>query len=446
MIPKGPKCYSCPAYTWGSHMVPDEEAHGQRVVVLGQNPGESEEKGRRFLGWAGTGGEKWEACAPGPLTGKSGYELDHTFLPLSGLSRSDVRCGNVIRCRWKGSNTLPPLQQTLVRDVIRHCQAAYFTPPVEGDVVVVLGAYALWAMTGEFGAEGAEDDDDSRASRSIDGWRGWVVSSRQWPQVTIFATYHPAFYYRAHWLKPVGKMDWSRLGKLMRETWPEPVPEIQRVTPTAWPEQLAFDTEYNPVTKELIRYSVAWRDEGGTPHVHVVEARDITLVPGPPPRRVVQHNAEADFPYLQSVFGTDTMDWDDTMMQHAAAHGTLRHTLDFLGSVYARTNRWKHLEQSDEVLYSGLDALGTWDAWQALRTELARDPDSTRVYEEEMKPLLPHLLVRPPIHLNTSKVVQSVQAFEQAQRECLARGQAAAGWPLNVASADQIARWVGVKG
>ncbi len=446
MIPKPPACIGCPAYTWGPSYVPDEEDHSQHVIVLAQNPGESEEKGRRFLGWSGAGGEKWAPGTPRPLIGKSGYDMERHFLPLSGLTRDDVRCGNVIRCRWKGGNTLPPLTQSSVRGAIRHCQQAHFIPPQVGQTVVVLGAYALWAMTGEFGAEGSDEDDDSRASRSLDGWRGWVVPSHQYPDITIFATYHPAFFYRAHWLKPVGKMDWARLGKLTHETWPEPPPTILRQAPAQWPVEVAWDTEYNPATGELHRYSVAWRDQDDVPHIHVVEAADLRRVGGPPPRRLIAHNLEADRPYLESVFGTNTMDWDDTMFMHSVLHGTLRHTLDFLGSVYARTNRWKHLEQSDEIMYSGLDALGTWDAWVAMDRELARDPQSREVYEEELKPLLPHILRRPAIHLDAVKVAEGVEALSRQQADSLAQAHAAAGWPLNIASPHQVARWLAIKG
>jgi len=133
------------------------------------------------------------------------------------------------------------------------------------------------------------------------------------------------------------------------------------------------------------------------------------------------------------------------MYAHSVLYGTWRHTLDFLGSLYARTNRWKHLQLTDPLVYSGMDALATWDAWAALRRELAGDPASTAIYEYELKPLLPHLLRRPAIRLDTAGVEAQVGALEDRQREVAERGQVAAGWPLNVSSAAQVAKWVGVK-
>lgn len=459
MIPKGPKCQGCPALTWGPWMVPDEDKPEAEVIVVAQNPGKSEEKGLRLLGYAASGGERWESCHPGPLTGQSGWDLRRNYLPLAGLGDSSVECRNVIRCRWQASDNLPPLGQHTVRDAIRHCQRAYWKDPRRTQRVVALGAYSLWALTQEFGAEGAEEDDDARANRGIDGWRGWVVPYKPAHQAGhaeasvgeagVFATYHPAYFYRAHWLKAVGRFDWHRIGRWLAGKWPEPFPQIEREAPSEWPHQIAFDTEYFPHTGALIRYSAAFRDAGGVPSVFVVEAQDIRLS-RQEPHCIVQHNAEADWPYLASCFGRpydpgDGGCWEDTMYAHSVLHGTWRHTLDFLGSLYARTNRWKHLEQSEPIVYAGMDALATWDCWEALERELARDPQSTEVYRGEMKPLLRHVMQRVSIRVATDRVTKAVEQLGGEQREIALRAQAAAGWPIKVTSADQVARWLGIK-
>jgi hypothetical protein len=157
------------------------------------------------------------------------------------------------------------------------------------------------------------------------------------------------------------------------------------------------------------------------------------------------HNAEADWPHIQAVFGGPCPDWDDTMMGHSVLYGTWRHALDFLGSLYARTNRWKHLQLVDPLVYSGMDALGTWDIWTALARELSQDPLSRAIYQDELKPLLPHLLRRPAIRLDAGRVEAAVAGLSARQQEAAERGQAAAGWPLNVSSANMVAKWIGVK-
>ncbi len=425
--------------------------------IVAQNPGESEVLGRRFVRWykgeEGTG-EIWEEDVPRPLIGKSGYELDHKFLPLAGLTRDDVECTNVVRCRLENSNDLPPLTTTMARTMVQHCQRAYWREPHAGQTLVTLGAYALYALTQEY--EGDDDDSDSadddlRASRSIDGWRGWLlpykpVHAEQSAALHVFATYHPAFYYRAHWLKPVGRMDWMRLGRLLRGTWPEPFPQMHQHAPRDMPATIAFDTEYNPWTRELHRYSVAWRTSDDVPQVHVCEPNIIpSLVLGlthTNPSVIVMQNAEADWPYLVSIFGAQPTYWEDTMYAHSVLHGTLRHSLDFMGSLYSRHNRWKTLQISDPLVYSGMDALATYDIWQQLSRELARDAASTELYEYELKPLLKHVMARPSVKLNALHIVEASQTLKQEQKEIELRGQVAAGWPINVGSADQISRWL----
>jgi hypothetical protein len=432
-------------------MVPDERKPDAQVIVVTSHPSADDERGQRFDGWRG-GGERWSSVQPAPLIGKSGHELRAAYMPLADLGADDTECRSVLRCRWGHAKGLPPLGANLVRDAIRHCQRAYWAPPTPQQRIIALGPYALWATTGEFGAEGADDDDDARANRGIEGWRGWVLPYKpvQGETVTaeVFATHPPDFFHAAHWLKPVGKMDWHRIGQWLRGKWPEPFPTIERDMPSAgWPQEVAFDTEYYPNNGQLIRASIAYRGSGpyDMPQVFVVEATDFRMV-RPGPHTAIQHNAEADWPYLNAVFGTIPVGWEDTMYAHSALYGTWRHTLDFLGSLYARTNRWKQLEQSDEILYSGLDALGTWDVWQALSRELARDPESDRVYREEMKPLLKHLMRRVSIRVATDRVSTAVRHFEKLQQEAIYKAEAAAGWPINPASADQLARWIGVKG
>lgn len=439
-------------------MVPDDHKPTARVRVVAQNPGEDEVLGRHFIryykGEEGSG-DIYEEDVPRPLIGKSGYELDHKFLPLAGLTRDDVECANVVRCRLGNSNDLPPLTTTMAREVVMHCQRAYWREPHESQTMVALGAYALWALTGEY--EGDDDDadsvdDDLRASKSIDGWRGWLlqyhpvhVDEPQHRQgvLRVFATYHPAFYWRAHWLKPVGKADFSKLGRILRGTWPEECPEMDFDAPSQWPTTVAFDTEYNRWTKELHRYSVAWRTTDDTPHVYVCDP-SMTSV-WPVENHIIMQNAEADWPYITSIFGALPKTWDDTMYAHSVLYGTLRHSLDFMGSLYARHNRWKHLQQSDPLTYSGMDALATYDIWQQLSRELLRDPASRALYEDELKPLLPHVMSRPSIKLDAMHIAHAASELKREQEAVALRAQCAAGWPLNVSSADQVSRWLRLK-
>src|SRR6185503_19990390 len=134
-------------------MCADDNKPGAKVRIVAASPDEKEINGQRFVRWYKNEeglGEIWEPHAPAPLIGKAGWVLDNKFLPLAGLTRDDVECCHVVRCRLGNSNDLPPLTTTMAREFITHCQRAYWKEPHDSQTLVALGAYALWALTGEY--------------------------------------------------------------------------------------------------------------------------------------------------------------------------------------------------------------------------------------------------------------------------------------------------------
>lgn len=445
LLPKPEACRACPFYGNGKGYVPDEARPDALVAVVGQNPGAHEEAGERLVDHRGNV-KQWEACHPAPFLGDSGYDLERTYLPLAGLARDDVSLHNAIRCRVGGRNVLPPLGRTETREAIKHCQRAHFQPG-DARVLIALGEYALWALTGEDGG----DAPPYGISRKIGGWRGWLLPYSPFVRSRptffrstgtilgaarcVYVSLHPAGVYEAPWLKPAVLRDWQKLAELLKGTWPRPMPMIERAM-TAWPDEFAYDTEFweRGGEQHLTRWSASDGDR-----VWVVE-REV-----PPPRarnglRVVLHQADADVDTLQDAIGPGYR-LDDTMYAHAALWAELPHDLDFLGSLYARTNRWKHLARAAPVTYAAGDALGTWDVWQALKGELGRDPATERVYRTCLLPLLPIIARarRVGIRVAGDRARQAVLALQRAQREQLSAGQAAAGWPIKLSSTQQLA-------
>jgi len=83
-------------------MCADDNKPGAKVRIVAASPDEKEINGQRFVRWYKNEeglGEIWENDSPRPLIGKSGWELDNKFLPLAGLTRDDVECAHVVRCR-----------------------------------------------------------------------------------------------------------------------------------------------------------------------------------------------------------------------------------------------------------------------------------------------------------------------------------------------------------
>jgi uracil-DNA glycosylase family 4 len=130
-------------YQTGMGFVPDELIPGATVFVLGQNPGEDEEKQGK------------------PFVGKTGQVMMSTYFPAAGLVRGEnVSIGNVLRCRWQGTNNLPT-GKTLYQAII-HCTKSYLSIPSSTRLIVAQGALALKAVA-------------PTKSYSIQDWRGFLI-------------------------------------------------------------------------------------------------------------------------------------------------------------------------------------------------------------------------------------------------------------------------------
>lgn len=426
---------------------------GSEVVLLSQNPGVDEETGRRLVAYTGPRHRVYEPHPPAPLLGPTGYELGRKYLPLAGLERGKtVSLANPIRCRPDGKNEL--LLDATTKLAVEHCQFHYYRPPVSTQLVVAEGAVALYAATGEDGT----DSPGHKISRGIEGWRGWILPWNPPPQpkrvwtsvytpdpgdVIVLPTFHLAYLFRAPWYTPVSQRDWSKVQPVLQGKWPEPFPQVHPLPPNPWPSRFAFDTEYHEDT--LVRYSVASRARGDQPVVWVVEA-SVHRPPDtlPSTLTVAFHHVEADLDYLMDLLRPHqvAVNIEDTMFQHAVLYADLDHDLDFVGSLYARTNRWKHLLRTNPRVYAGGDALGTLDSHIALSQELDRDPQVKKVYYEYQLPLagVIHKARRYGLRVIPERVEQALLTMEQAQEEATFLAQSHVGWPLNLGSAAQVGR------
>lgn len=128
MLVKPDACKPCPLYGDGLGYVSPAIPEDAEVIVVGQNPGELEEK-------HGT-----------PLVGATGKMLDQTFLPLAGLDPEKIGRDNVIRCRWhkpgdkRKGNFLPT--GAMLQTALRHCSSYDVVPPTV-TLLVCMGAVAL---------------------------------------------------------------------------------------------------------------------------------------------------------------------------------------------------------------------------------------------------------------------------------------------------------------
>ena len=271
MLSKPPECRGCPAYGDGQGFVPDELKHGAPVTVIAQGPGADEEAGRRYLG-----SNQWEPHPQAPMIGKTGRVFERTFLPLAGLDRSEVSLGNIVRCRWNHKDTLPPLNQKVVQAAIAHCSRAHLRIPESTKVVVAMGEFAFYGLTGLL--------------HDFNGWRGylaplslpgeprvpmtgvWTPGRTPGDRLPVFVTYHIARLFREPEAELPTKRDWNKLAYILAGKWPEPMSPIETNPENLrWMQGSAFDTEFHEDTRQLVRFSVANPDRT----VFVIEWADM---------------------------------------------------------------------------------------------------------------------------------------------------------------------------
>ena len=273
MLLKPPECEGCPAYGDGQGFVPDNMKEGTEICLIAQGPGSDEEAGRRYLG-----NETWEPHSCVPLIGKTGRVWERGYLPLAGLDRSEVSTGNIIRCRWNHKDKLPPINQKVVQQAIKHCNRAHFRPPASTKVFVAMGEYAFLGLTS--------------LQHDFNGWRGYVhpyrplhaetvppLPTRVWTPgqvpgdpLPVYVVHHIARIFREPEAELPAKRDWNKLAQLLAGKWPEPMPPIEtNPEKLVWAPGSAFDTEFIPETGQLIRFSVANPDR----QVFVIEWADM---------------------------------------------------------------------------------------------------------------------------------------------------------------------------
>ena len=418
-----PGCEGCPWRGDGNRpFVPDELV--ERAPVLGyfQNPGLDEEREGK------------------PLVGKTGQLMERSFFPLAGLVRGEVSLGNAVRCRLKGANTLPDLAKDKVaRAAVTHCTTAHHRLPSDTRVIVASGEYATYAMTGVF--------------KGLTEWRGYVLPYIHTPhrslsvytpmghEVPVLVTQHLAYVFRAPLSQVAMKKDWTKIQPLVARTWPTPFPRIETDPPQVWPRVSAFDTEFHREDPtQLVRWSLA------TPNrdVWVIEAQESGSLPVATGSVVIGHNVAVDAPHLGRILPLAEVRLEDTMYADSVLWSGFPHSLNYLGSLYGRTNRHKHLAHIAPLQYSAGDALHTMDVWEALEAQMNRDPQSRWVYEHCQRPLLPIILkaTQTGSRVDRERATLAARAMHARQAAITQQAQAAVGWPINVGSSKQVGEWL----
>lgn len=419
MIKKPDRCIGCPFYEMGKYFTPDNINPNSKVLFVAQNPGEDEELGRKlikrtYVGYK-TFHSEFEQVQPQPLIGATGKLFREQFLPLSGLKESEISLANALRCRpglhlgLKTQNDLPPITIKMkyessradIVKALRHCHDSYFTIPNSTELIVAMGGYALFQLTGE---KSVIDVPKAR----IYGWRGYILpygnyqakdtyyNLRQSNEIPVLSTMHIAALFRGEMKKfyHATLQDFHKIKKILNKQWPLPLPRWNDTPPNVWPSYSSFDTEFTEPDRELfspdysgdlIRWSLCDTDN----NLYVVEAPNSIKIQVEPDSTILMQNAPADYYRLAEIIDVSQIKIEDLMLAHSVLYPGEPHGLNYQQSIFGEFNKYKHLSTGNPQLYSALDAYEPLYIWRNGHIpEFRRDKASWKIYKERTLPLI----------------------------------------------------------
>ena len=413
-------CEGCPFYKYKDHVdngfVPDKIVQGSEVFFLLQNPGKDEAEGHQLIQRRyhnGTGhSDVYSTVHPQPLLGATGQLFNTRFLPLTGLQRGEVSLGNSIRCRpgkalgLQKADELPSITSTMklehskadIVNALKHCKMAHFRPPESTRVVVTSGRHAMFVMTGL-----SRDEDEYHKKQSVlESWRGYGVELDEYNSIRtvdtsryhtlqagkklVFMTMHLAalFYGDNKKYYHAVLQDFHKIKRLLNGDWPKVMPTWYRMPPDTWPKYAAFDTEYNPKTNELYRWSMC-SSEG---ELYCVEADRSSVIPVEPGSTVIIQNELADFRRLKGLIDVKSIKIEDLMIAHSTLWTGEPHSLNYINSMYGQLNRYKHLSFDNPEFYSAADSWEPMNIWRnEFLPQFRADKQSWEVYKRYRLPL-----------------------------------------------------------
>jgi uracil-DNA glycosylase family 4 len=152
-------CTRCRLSLGRSHAVPGEGPVPARILLVGEAPGEKEDRSGR------------------PFAGRAGAILNHLLASI-GLSRNDVFITSILKCR-------PPKNRDPKGDEISACkpyldrQIALLRP----SIIVPMGRFSAAVIMGQFGVPGGRISEIHGKAFRAEAPHGPII---------LFPVYHPA--------------------------------------------------------------------------------------------------------------------------------------------------------------------------------------------------------------------------------------------------------------
>lgn len=342
---------------------------GAKIFFVGEAPGKDEDaEGQPFVGRAG--------------------KTFNWMLGQAGINRAECLIGNVARVRPpankinyyfedKGCTKPKPQLQYWIQELKKEIE--FFRP----NVVVALGATALWALTGE---------------KQIGRFHGYVLESTLCPGVKVIPTYHPQavnYDWKLHFVTIL------ELRKVKRHSEYSEIPKDNRIIiDNATPQQFIDYCEEVLIDKSGTFDRLVTDIETVQPGSHIAtiglsHSRNfgisINFISNKAPlynaidefkiwkaianvmykKEIGLQNAAYDLIVLMLNHGIHAPNiWMDTLLAAHACFPELPRDLGFLGGMLLDVPPWKHTSKDNRSKYNADDCANTYGIADELNKQL----------------------------------------------------------------------------
>lgn len=355
-------CEMCPLK--GQKIVPPYAAPGSRIMLVGEAPGEQEDRaGKPFIGAAG--------------------QFLNKMLATVGLVRSNIHVTNVVKCRPPGNK--------IAKTHIKCCTDRFQEEVKEAnpEYILAVGNTALTALTGHSG---------------ITRFRGQVLPCKWLPGAKVFPTLHPASALYQPGNAPVIEQDFSSFLNLATKQWESVESEVKYTVITSQnyrvlvsklssAEAIAYDVECEDGEGKP---TLDWRAPGARVNLLGIATRErdtvyvlvvTELLPilwkvikkffesDTLPVKIA-HNSKFDNHWLRK-YGIRPHTHFDTLIASYLYDENIPHGLEYLATALLKVAPWKARAEEDPVLYNAKDVYYTMRLYPVLERLLEKHP---RVY------------------------------------------------------------------
>lgn len=404
-----------------------------KMFLVGEAPGEKEEE---------TGL---------PFQGNAGKTLN-ILLAQAGISRNSCLIKNVAKQRPPGNKisyfffdslcTKPKPELEVWIEELR--QEIIDNKP---NVVVAMGATALWALTGE---------------KKISKFRGYAIDSILVPEQKVFATYHPqavgydwklAFYVVLDLVKAKYHSGFPQIP--VETASPKEGNLAEFLTYLDWitnstVEEVSFDLEtVNPGCHPSILGFAHNKSEGmsfrllSNGYPTIPEREEILLWRAVATllskKKCIAQNAAFDVSVMLRQLGIHTKSLGmDTLIGAHVCWPECPRDLGFLASICLDTPPWKHLSKEDPVRYNCLDAINTAGISEFLRKEITRQgvQDTFAFEMSEVEPAI-YMQLR-GIKIDEAKRIELLEKTEARVKDTSDALKLLTGREINFNSTKQL--------